>query len=216
MDFIIVTALLFGADIPKSQEFDISGLLGFLITFFVVAYLIVTNVREALRLKKSGTPSHTRASSSKEKEDLEKLFEDFFETKNDEDEEESEALDLPRESAIKAERHNSLTPQTVAPLPQQTRWTQEADHFIFQSSIDDFKQKTKIEDRLLEINLRAGDELISKELKFAVGSQEKKAQKKEDALERLFKKHPAKVCLVVAAEIMRPPVGLRSLNRRCE
>ena len=64
------------------------------------------------------------------------------------------------------------------------------------------------------MHLREGDELISNDLKLACGSQTKMVRKKKNTLEELFKKHPAQVNLLLASEIMQPPVGLRSQQTR--
>lgn len=120
---------------------------------------------------------------------VEEIYKEIFQEEEEEEEPEEE---LP---VVKA----PLPP----PVPKAEKFREPS--FEFHSKLDAFKTHSAIEDRALDVKLHTGEDLLSDKFKGVM--QVKRAA--ESPAAQFLKSLPSKKALIIAAEIVNPPLSLR-------
>lgn len=103
----------------------------------------------------------------------------------------------PPAPAVKSSKHKT-------PL----RATSGADEkFIFRSSMEEFEQRSAVEERKLVTHLRPGEQLVSEDLREKEGMVYKK--QKVTPIQQILRAMPKKNSIVVAREVLDIPVAFR-------
>ena len=92
-------------------------------------------------------------------------------------------------------------------LPPQEKFRGEK--FAFKTKMDEFRQKSSVEDRSLQIGLRSGDELVSEAVRLDEPESSIIEHKRPARLDAIVNVAKSKKMLWVAHEIVSPPVALR-------
>lgn len=94
------------------------------------------------------------------------------------------------------EDYETSAPSSLDELSNDRISTHPDEKFVFQATLDTFAQKTAIEDRSLDIHLTAPDEHFF-------------SHKKKRAMHPLIGQYRSKRSLIIAKEIIDPPLSLR-------
>lgn len=172
-----------------------------LITILAVIYTFSTLAKSAARAgRKKGAP---------DSDDLD-LFE---EEEEQEDEKGFEEFVLKQEN-IKQEpiKPKAYTPPLPPPAPKIDKaQKQEAiGEFSFHSKLDDYTQKTSIEDRELEIHLRPASDLCSDAFRLAQSEGAVMKRPVKPSIKQLIKSLPEEQLLFLSYEVFHVPVSKRS------
>ncbi len=211
--------------LAAAEEIDVSQILGMIIALVAVLYTLGTSFYEIFKNKKSRTasspaiPPEPRVSShmdNKEKiqkKALERLLQSMkreTEFEDEQDDEEQEEW----EEELEVKKKQTITPFTPPPLPHaQNEWRRPEEKFVFHTAIEDFKQKTAIEERKLDVRLRTGDELIRQDLVALAATSVVTTKPKRLRLADLLQRLPSKKAMIIASELVQPPLGFRKMNK---
>ena len=213
-----------------AEEIDVSQVLGMIIALVAVLYTLGTSFYEIFKKKKSpivpppATSSHPRVSSHMDhkervqKKALEKLLQSMKREAEFEDEQEDEEEDEEQEEweeEVEVKKRQATTPFSPPPPPPliQKEWRRPEEKFVFHTAIEDFKQKTAIEERKLDVRLRTGDELIRQDLVALAATSGVTAKPKKLRLADLLQRLPPKKAMIIASELVQPPLGFRKTNK---
>ena len=188
MDFFFLEAAQSGP--------DASQIIGMIIALVAVLYTVITTAREIF--------SHKKVDQRK-KQSAQEFLKEYLGTMKQEDEDDEEEED---ESEY---AHPQPLPPPPPPLEIKgpTPWRRPEEKFKFQTKLDNFRPKTAIEVRNLHISsVRPGDELVNASLSELQGGS-LESHKKEKGVHRLFAHLTPKKMLIVAHELIKPPVGMR-------
>ena len=197
------------------QERSIDSMMGMVIAILAIVYTIAVNVFELFRKKKEPPPSLPPISSNRDR-DSEDPLQDFFESlkKIEQQEEEEEELE---EETIEEEVPSLMTTSTkqqeIGTHERPGNWRTPEEKFILRSTIEDLQQQTKIEGRALQIGLHRPEDLVSNAITKPVTAAPKlqsMKKGKKSPIQDFLRQLPNKKALIIASEIIRPPVGFRN------
>lgn len=198
---------------PQVEEIDVAQVIGMVIALIAVIYTIATSVSDIFRKKK---PPHDAAVEKEKKSTIEEFLKSM-EAETEEDDEEEERQEEVRILQKREASHKPPPAPREAELFKQKSsargWPRPEEKFIFHTNIEDFKQKTAIDERKLEVKLRTGEDLISDDLKVWGQVSTRQAQAKDAPIHQLVKNRSSKKALIIAAEIIQPPVGFRKPHK---
>lgn len=185
---------------PEPSQ-DISDIIGMIIAFIAVIYAVLSTIFGLFKKKKEGAEE-----VDDEAQERQKLLKEIFEP-YEEEEEEIEEEEEPVHHA------HPLPPPPPAPVLHtepviKERWQQQKERFVFHPHMDEFRQRTAIEDRKLDIHLRSGEDLISESIKI-VPKYEVTGKKTESPLKKLIQSVPSKKSWIILSEIINAPIGTR-------
>lgn len=178
----------------QPQGIDFSEIFGMIIAIIAVVYTIATAFIDIFRKR----PSQD-VEVSKEKKALYKELAKAIGKDEDEEEEEEERIMVQKKQV-------SPSPSSI----QKKGWRKPEEKFVFHSSIESLHPKTAIDERALEIHLRSGDELVNKTLQELSLEGPQVIKRKASPLKLMMKGLGSKRTLIIATELIRPPVGFRS------
>lgn len=117
-------------------------------------------------------------------------------------------VQAPVQGPVNVRRHRESFVPSLPPkqLPPQERFTGEK--FAFETKMDDYTQKTAIDDRHLTIGLRPGSELISDAVRLGEGKVV--STQKRAPIRDLIDSLPSKKLLWISHEVIDKPVCMRS------
>lgn len=176
------------------QGVDFSEIFGMIIAIIAVVYTIATAF---IDIFKKRPPQEVEV--PEEKKALYKELAKTIGKNEDEEEEEEEEVMVQKKPAPPA-------PSTI----QKKEWKKPEEKFVFHSSIESFRPKTAIDERKLEIHLRSGEELINKTLQELSLEGPQVLKRRPSPLRLMMKTLNSKRTLIIATELIRPPVGFRS------
>jgi hypothetical protein len=192
---------------PQGQEIDISQIIGMVIALIAVFYTVGSSIYDLFFRKKPKV---------EQKEEQEEPLEDWLSTLERREEEERERAAQEREEEEKLEEEHEyelkkeIDAKLAASQQPQKSWVKPEEKFVFHTKIEDYRPKTAIEERNFEVKLRTGDELVSKSLTALAATNVVTGQKKKkSSIQDLVRALPSKQALIIATEIIRPPVGMR-------
>ena len=108
------------------------------------------------------------------------------------------------------EKPHALPPPLPVHHPEDLgRKIRPEEKFTFRSSIDSFKPKTAIDERQIRISLHGADEIVSEELQFAKREGPPVPKKEMAPIVKVVSSIQDKKMLLIATEIMQPPLALR-------
>ena len=187
---------------------DISEFIGMIIAFIAVI-ITLANLVTSIRKPKS-VSLEDKLKDIEEKLNSEKLDPKLFgplDEDDEDDEDEDDETVLYRRKSSKASTPTPPSIPELLPKPSDRGWPRPEEKFIFHPTLDDFKQKTRIEERKLDINLRSPEELVSDSLK--AWGQTSTTKKKQAPVTEMLAALKSKKALIVALEIMEAPVSIR-------
>ena len=185
-------------------------LIGMIIALIAVAYSLIATIRDIFNPKKKQTqrpqPDYYSPKSPQE------VVEDYLRQIEKREEEDNEYEEIEQEEK---QLHLRKPPQ-VPPLPvpnikatKAAILTSLKESMDFRSPLEGFKQKSAIDDRKLQISLHAADDVISEKFKDIEEGVLFRRPKNVPIKNALQKMHSKKM-LVIAYEVLSPPVGMRT------
>lgn len=167
-----------------------------LITILAVIYAFSSLAKSAARAGRS-----KRSPDEREVDDA-----DIFE--EEEDEEGFEEIVLKQEPI----KPKVTTPPLPPPAPkiQKAQKQEVVGEFSFHTNLDDYTQKSAIEDRELEIHLRPGIELGSEAFRLAQTEGAVMKRPTKPSIKQLIKSLPEEQLLFLSYEVFHVPVSKRS------
>lgn len=189
----------------QNQEpaIDISQIIGMIIALVAVLYAFGSGIYDIFVRKKRKTPDWPGTLEEQEEDDdEEELRREGEERLRKREEEEHEDL-LEREEEVRFEERRKHAKS----------WVKPEEKYVFHSRIEDLHPATSIDERKLDIRLRTGDDLVNKRLTDLAGSPYEK-KKKRSPIHDLATSLDSKKKLIIASEIIRPPVGLRKRDEK--
>lgn len=183
---------------------DISQVFGLIIAAFAVIYTIAKIVLDIFRKKPL---EHDKRHSEKDR-----LYDELFSSKPEKEIEEDNAEDFDEEEdEEEIARHlpPQRKPQVAISQSKGKGWQRPEEKFVFHSTIDDYHQKTAIEERKLNVQLRSSDDLVNTKLQELKGDGPEGIKRKISPLRHMLHALPSKRALIVATELIQPPIGLR-------
>ena len=189
-------------DVPQTEEIDVSQVIGMVIALVAIIYTLGSSFFEIFRKKKP----EPHVAIEKEKKNILDEFLKSMETEvEDEGEEEEREMQLREE----ARSHKPPSPPRVdqgayEPVKQKSGsrgWPRPENKFVFHTNIEDYKPKTSIDERKLEIKLHSGDDLISDDLKVWGPGTAQAVQRKEAPIHQLLKGLSTKKALIFSHQL---------------
>lgn len=168
-----------------------------LITIIAVIYTFSTLAKSAARA------GRTKRTPDEREVDDEDMFEEEESFEDESFEEFVLKQEAPKPKAIK------LPPPPVAATPAAAKQEAVGD-FDFHSKLDDYTQKTSIDDRALEIHLRPGSELGSDAFRLAQSEGAVIKRPTKASIKQLIKSLPEEQLLFLSYEVFHVPVSKRS------
>jgi hypothetical protein len=154
----------------------------------IMLQAVISTIMEFFRKKKP------KVEASPEKEEVEEL-EDMF---DGDEEEEVHELRAPPPIPM-PERHYELPPQK--------EWVAPEEKYTFHTKVEDLHPKSAIDERHLAIGLHRPDEVVT--LTHIADAPRPKPAEQVSDVRRILGKFATKKELIIASEILLPPLGFR-------
>lgn len=199
----------------ETQEIDISQIIGMIVAIVAIVYAIGATIYD-LFFRKKLKPiefEEVEKSEKSERDMLEEFFHKLGREQNSDEDENEEELEQEKLHYVKKQKYESHAKRgelAVSAHREKKEWVRPEEKFVFHTNIEDRRSKTVIEDRKLDVRLRSGEELVNPTLKALATTDAVAGIKKvESPIRKLIQKFPSKQSMIIATEIISPPVGLR-------
>ena len=163
---------------------ETGDIISILFAIFGVAYILVTTLSELNREKKRGKQQRREQG---------------------EEESVTQALPAPK---LPRQRPPSLSKEQKQTGLRSMRGVDKK--FEFRSNLEEFHQKTNIDERALQIHLRPSDELVSEDLRIQRSEGTVYNTKKKSRIQAEIASLPSRSILIISHELIRGPVAFRS------
>lgn len=171
---------------------SVDDIVSLLVTIIAILYMLITAFR-ALSPKK-------RPTSSPE-EEREQTLEEYLDSLEEEEEEKPVRKPVAK-VAPRPQPLPVVAAKKVVEAPLEEK-------FEFHSKLEDFQQKTAIEDRKLAIHLRSPDELVSESLRKMTAEGAIVSKSNKCRIQALIRSLPQEQLLFLSYEVFHVPVSKR-------